>query len=114
MHIDSQVAKHFLNLSDCVALFCMQVEDLKQQLETCHQQLAESNHNKHELEEQLRTALEREQHIRSGYISPVSMLAATLAHHCSLMLRKSCCVLFILCYSRILSNSLCMFLNKAT
>ncbi|XP_031417184.1 myosin phosphatase Rho-interacting protein isoform X2 [Clupea harengus] len=45
------------------------VEDLKQQLETCHQQLAESNQNKHELEEQLRTALEREQHIRIGYIS---------------------------------------------
>ncbi|KAL2077994.1 hypothetical protein ACEWY4_025679 [Coilia grayii] len=47
------------------------VEDLKHQLETCHQQLAESNQNKHELEDQLRTALVREQHIRTGYISPL-------------------------------------------
>ncbi|XP_041939465.1 myosin phosphatase Rho-interacting protein isoform X3 [Alosa sapidissima] len=47
------------------------VEDLKHQLETCHEQLAESNLNKYELEEQLRTALEREQHIRIGYISPL-------------------------------------------
>ncbi|KAG7491791.1 hypothetical protein MATL_G00007670 [Megalops atlanticus] len=47
------------------------VEELKLQLETCHQQLADSNLHKQELEVQLRTALEREQQIRSGYISPL-------------------------------------------
>ncbi|KAG9350270.1 hypothetical protein JZ751_026624 [Albula glossodonta] len=47
------------------------VEELKVQLESCHQQLADSNHHKLELEVQLRTALEREQQMRSGYISPL-------------------------------------------
>ncbi|XP_064179093.1 myosin phosphatase Rho-interacting protein isoform X6 [Anguilla rostrata] len=47
------------------------VEELKLQLESCHHQLADSNHQKQELEDQLRTALEREQQIRSGYISPL-------------------------------------------
>ncbi|KAL4648163.1 interaptin-like isoform X1 [Arapaima gigas] len=47
------------------------VEELKQQLESCHQQLAESNHHKLELEVQLKTALEREQQICTGYISPL-------------------------------------------
>lgn len=50
----------------------MQIEDLKAQLESCHQQLYDSNKHKQELELQLRTALEREQDIRTGYISPVS------------------------------------------
>ncbi|XP_028331604.1 myosin phosphatase Rho-interacting protein isoform X2 [Gouania willdenowi] len=47
------------------------IEDLKAQLESCHQQLLDSNRNKQELELQLRTALEREQDIRTGYISPL-------------------------------------------
>ncbi|XP_015246857.1 PREDICTED: myosin phosphatase Rho-interacting protein-like isoform X1 [Cyprinodon variegatus] len=47
------------------------IEDLKAQLESCHQQLLDSNKHKQELELQLRIALEREQDIRSGYISPL-------------------------------------------
>uniref|UniRef100_UPI003AB092F9 uncharacterized protein mprip isoform X1 n=2 Tax=Centroberyx gerrardi TaxID=166262 RepID=UPI003AB092F9 len=47
------------------------VEDLKAQLESCHQQLVDSSQHKQELELQLRTALEREQDIRTGYISPL-------------------------------------------
>ncbi|XP_023128606.2 myosin phosphatase Rho-interacting protein isoform X2 [Amphiprion ocellaris] len=47
------------------------IEDLKAQLESCHQQLLDSNKHKQELELQLRTALERDQDIRSGYISPL-------------------------------------------
>ncbi|XP_061764750.1 myosin phosphatase Rho-interacting protein isoform X3 [Nerophis ophidion] len=53
------------------------IEDLKTQLEACHQQLLHSNYHKQELELQLRTALEREQDIRAGYISP-------LEHHLGL------------------------------
>ncbi|KAK2820968.1 hypothetical protein Q5P01_023927 [Channa striata] len=47
------------------------IEDLKAQLESCHQQLLDSNKHKQELELQLRTALEREQDIKTGYISPL-------------------------------------------
>ncbi|XP_017166281.1 myosin phosphatase Rho-interacting protein isoform X2 [Poecilia reticulata] len=47
------------------------IEDLKAQLECCHQQLLDSNKHKQELELQLRIALEQEQDIRSGYISPL-------------------------------------------
>ncbi|CAN9508885.1 unnamed protein product [Ophioblennius macclurei] len=47
------------------------IEDLKAQLESCHQQLLDSNKHKQELELQLRTALEREQDVRTGYISPL-------------------------------------------
>ncbi|XP_029311733.1 myosin phosphatase Rho-interacting protein isoform X2 [Cottoperca gobio] len=47
------------------------IEDLKAQLESCHQQLLDSNKHKQELELQLRTALEREHDIRTGYISPL-------------------------------------------
>ncbi|RVE59900.1 hypothetical protein OJAV_G00193410 [Oryzias javanicus] len=47
------------------------IKELKAQLETCHQQLQCSNKHKQELEFQLRMALEREQHIRTGYISPL-------------------------------------------
>ncbi|XP_059180280.1 myosin phosphatase Rho-interacting protein isoform X2 [Centropristis striata] len=47
------------------------IEDLKAQLESCHQQLLDSNKHKQGLELQLRTALEREQDIRTGYISPL-------------------------------------------
>ncbi|KAG7325283.1 hypothetical protein KOW79_011599 [Hemibagrus wyckioides] len=47
------------------------VEDLKAQLETCHQQLADSNQHKQELENQLKAALDRENQIRAGYISPL-------------------------------------------
>ncbi|XP_066560823.1 protein outspread isoform X2 [Amia ocellicauda] len=47
------------------------VEELKAQLESCHQQLTDSNHRKLELEAQLTTALEREQQIRAGYVSPL-------------------------------------------
>ncbi|XP_007561385.1 myosin phosphatase Rho-interacting protein-like isoform X3 [Poecilia formosa] len=47
------------------------IENLKAQLESCHQQLLDSNKHKQELELQLRIALEREQDIRSGYISPL-------------------------------------------
>ncbi|MBN3314967.1 MPRIP protein, partial [Atractosteus spatula] len=46
------------------------VEELRAQLESCHQQLADSHYRKLELEAQLSSALEREQHIRSGYVSP--------------------------------------------
>ncbi|XP_041829294.1 myosin phosphatase Rho-interacting protein isoform X2 [Melanotaenia boesemani] len=47
------------------------IEDLKAQLESCHQQLLDSNKHKQELELQLRMALEREQEIPAGYISPL-------------------------------------------
>ncbi|XP_066519371.1 myosin phosphatase Rho-interacting protein isoform X3 [Hoplias malabaricus] len=47
------------------------VEDLKTELETCYKQLADSNDHKLELEDQLKTALDREQQIRTGYISPL-------------------------------------------
>ncbi|XP_056626576.1 myosin phosphatase Rho-interacting protein isoform X2 [Triplophysa dalaica] len=47
------------------------VEELKAQLESCHQQLMDSNRHKLELEGQLKDALEREQQIRAGYISPL-------------------------------------------
>ncbi|XP_055006167.1 myosin phosphatase Rho-interacting protein isoform X2 [Boleophthalmus pectinirostris] len=47
------------------------MEELKAQLESCHQQLLESNRHKEQLEQQLRSALEREQDIRTGYISPL-------------------------------------------
>uniref|UniRef100_H3CET4 Myosin phosphatase Rho interacting protein n=1 Tax=Tetraodon nigroviridis TaxID=99883 RepID=H3CET4_TETNG len=50
----------------------LQIEDLKAQLENCHQQLLDSNKHKQELELQLRTALEREQDTRAGYISPAT------------------------------------------
>ncbi|XP_077358094.1 myosin phosphatase Rho-interacting protein isoform X2 [Festucalex cinctus] len=53
------------------------IEELKAQLEGCHQQLLDSNQHKQELELQLRTALEREQDMRTGYISP-------LEHHLGL------------------------------
>ncbi|XP_053495226.1 myosin phosphatase Rho-interacting protein isoform X3 [Ictalurus furcatus] len=48
------------------------VEDLKAQLETCHQQLADSNQHKQELENQLKAAVDREHQIRAGYISPAT------------------------------------------
>ncbi|XP_077481336.1 myosin phosphatase Rho-interacting protein isoform X7 [Stigmatopora argus] len=48
------------------------IEDLKAQLEGCHQQLLDSNKHKQVLERQLRTALEREHDIRAGYISPAT------------------------------------------
>ncbi|XP_070782819.1 myosin phosphatase Rho-interacting protein isoform X3 [Enoplosus armatus] len=48
------------------------IEDLKAQLESCHHQLLDSNKHKQELELQLRTALEREQDVRTGYISPAT------------------------------------------
>ncbi|TSK14594.1 Myosin phosphatase Rho-interacting protein [Bagarius yarrelli] len=47
------------------------VEDLRAQLETCHQQLSDSNQHKQELENQLKEALDREHQIRVGYISPL-------------------------------------------
>ncbi|CAJ1080487.1 myosin phosphatase Rho-interacting protein isoform X2 [Xyrichtys novacula] len=47
------------------------MEELKAQLESCHQQLLDSNKHKQDLELQLRMALEREQDIRTGYISPL-------------------------------------------
>uniref|UniRef100_A0A8C1AN44 Myosin phosphatase Rho interacting protein n=1 Tax=Cyprinus carpio carpio TaxID=630221 RepID=A0A8C1AN44_CYPCA len=42
------------------------------QLESCHQHLMDSNRHKLELEGQLKNALEREQQIRAGYISPAT------------------------------------------
>uniref|UniRef100_A0A4W5MWF3 Myosin phosphatase Rho interacting protein n=1 Tax=Hucho hucho TaxID=62062 RepID=A0A4W5MWF3_9TELE len=45
------------------------VEELKLQLESCHQQLLHSNQHKQNLEVQLRTAMEGDQHVRSGYVS---------------------------------------------
>nr|XP_029134417.1 myosin phosphatase Rho-interacting protein-like isoform X1 [Labrus bergylta] len=47
------------------------MEELKVQLESCHHQLLDSNKHKQDLELQLRTALEREQDVRVGYISPL-------------------------------------------
>ncbi|KAF4106944.1 myosin phosphatase Rho-interacting protein [Onychostoma macrolepis] len=47
------------------------VEELKAQLESCHQQLMDSNRHKLELEGQLKSALVHEQQIRAGYISPL-------------------------------------------
>ncbi|KAI4886697.1 hypothetical protein NFI96_021391 [Prochilodus magdalenae] len=47
------------------------VEDLKAELETCYQQLADSNQHKLDLEDQLKAAVDREQQIRVGYISPL-------------------------------------------
>ncbi|XP_077959124.1 myosin phosphatase Rho-interacting protein isoform X1 [Gasterosteus aculeatus] len=43
------------------------IEDLKAQLERCHQQLVDSNRHKQELELQLRTSPD----VRTGYISPL-------------------------------------------
>ncbi|XP_030631432.1 protein outspread isoform X1 [Chanos chanos] len=57
------------------------VEDLKLQLETCHQQLMDSNQHKFDLESQLKAALEREQQIRSGYISPLESPLSLEAEH---------------------------------
>ncbi|XP_060950613.1 myosin phosphatase Rho-interacting protein isoform X1 [Limanda limanda] len=48
------------------------IEDLKLHLQSCHQQLIDSNNHKQLLEQQLRTALEREQDVRTGYISPAT------------------------------------------
>uniref|UniRef100_A0A1A7X7J8 PH domain-containing protein n=1 Tax=Iconisemion striatum TaxID=60296 RepID=A0A1A7X7J8_9TELE len=48
------------------------IEDLKAQLASCHQQLLDSNKHKQEVELQLRMALEQEQNIRTGYISPAT------------------------------------------
>ncbi|XP_072312099.1 myosin phosphatase Rho-interacting protein isoform X2 [Eucyclogobius newberryi] len=47
------------------------MEELKSQLESCHQQLLESNRHKEQLEQQLRSSLGREQDVRTGYISPL-------------------------------------------
>ncbi|XP_076856211.1 uncharacterized protein mprip isoform X1 [Brachyhypopomus gauderio] len=47
------------------------VEELKTQLETCHQQLSDSNQQRSALENQLKAALERERQVRAGYISPL-------------------------------------------
>ncbi|XP_077101767.1 uncharacterized protein mprip isoform X2 [Siphateles boraxobius] len=47
------------------------VEELKVQLESCHQQLMDSNRHKLELEGQLKHAFEQEHQIRAGYISPL-------------------------------------------
>ncbi|XP_033963437.1 myosin phosphatase Rho-interacting protein isoform X4 [Pseudochaenichthys georgianus] len=48
------------------------IEQLKAQLEGCHQQLLHSSKHKQELELQLRTALDREHDVRAGYISPAT------------------------------------------
>uniref|UniRef100_A0A8C4SS68 Myosin phosphatase Rho interacting protein n=1 Tax=Erpetoichthys calabaricus TaxID=27687 RepID=A0A8C4SS68_ERPCA len=48
------------------------VEELQAQLENCHRQLVESNQRKQELEMELRRAMEREQQVRAGYISPAT------------------------------------------
>ncbi|XP_076007795.1 myosin phosphatase Rho-interacting protein isoform X2 [Genypterus blacodes] len=47
------------------------IDDLKSQLQSCSVQLMDSNKHKQELELQLRTALEREHDVRTGYISPL-------------------------------------------
>ncbi|XP_072881926.1 uncharacterized protein [Hemitrygon akajei] len=46
-----------------------ELEELKTQLEHCKQELVESQKHKVELEAQLKASLEREQQVRSGYIS---------------------------------------------
>ncbi|KAF0025073.1 hypothetical protein F2P81_021954 [Scophthalmus maximus] len=51
------------------------IDDLKAQLESCHQQLLDSNKHKQDLELQLRTAVEREHDVRTGYISPVCTIS---------------------------------------
>ena len=70
-----------------------QVEELKLQLESCHSQLSDSNHHKLELENRLRTALEREQQVRSGYISPVSRVQPSVVYFALSL--KGKCVAFI-------------------
>ncbi|XP_018617285.1 interaptin isoform X1 [Scleropages formosus] len=64
-------ARATAELENLLESYKQSVEELKQQLDNCHQQLIESNHHKLELEVQLKTALEREQQIRTGYISPL-------------------------------------------
>lgn len=81
-------------LKGCDLLLCVQMEELKAQLESCHQQLLDSNKHKQDLELQLRMALEREQDIRTGYISPVSVCVCV-------------CVSSELCVSLCLREVLC-------
>ncbi|XP_039595130.1 myosin phosphatase Rho-interacting protein [Polypterus senegalus] len=61
------------------------VEELQAQLENCHRQLVESNQRKQELEMELRSAMEREQQVRAGYISP---LDSPLGLHAELETQK--------------------------
>ncbi|XP_077406529.1 uncharacterized protein mprip isoform X2 [Vanacampus margaritifer] len=70
-------ARETVELEQLLENYKQGIEELKAQLEGCHQQLLDSNKHKTELELQLRTALEREQNMRTGYISP-------LEHHLGL------------------------------
>ncbi|XP_072230196.1 myosin phosphatase Rho-interacting protein isoform X1 [Leuresthes tenuis] len=60
-----------VELEQLLESYKLGIEDLKAQLESCHQQLLDSNKHKQELELQLRMAVAREQDIPSGYISPL-------------------------------------------
>lgn len=68
----SQQQQDSTELEQLLETYKQGIEDLKAQLESCHQQLVQSNRHKEELEQQLRTALEREHDIRTGYISPAT------------------------------------------
>ncbi|XP_049615653.1 myosin phosphatase Rho-interacting protein isoform X1 [Syngnathus scovelli] len=70
-------ARETVELEHLLENYKQGIEELKAQLEGCHQQLLDSNKHKQELEFQLRTALDREQDVRAGYISP-------LEHHLGL------------------------------
>ncbi|KAM9774411.1 myosin phosphatase Rho-interacting protein isoform 3-T3 [Syngnathus typhle] len=64
-------ARETVELQHLLGNYKQGMEELKAQLEGCHQQLLDSNKHKQELEFQLRTALDREQDARAGYVSPL-------------------------------------------
>ncbi|XP_017271675.1 myosin phosphatase Rho-interacting protein isoform X2 [Kryptolebias marmoratus] len=67
----TEQSKETVELEQLLESYKQGMEDLRSQLASCHQQLRDSNTHKQELELQLRTALEREQDVRPGYISPL-------------------------------------------
>ncbi|XP_037547244.1 myosin phosphatase Rho-interacting protein isoform X2 [Nematolebias whitei] len=68
----TEQSKETVELEQLLESYKQGMEELKCQLASCHQQLLDSNKHKQELELQLRTALEREQDVRTGYISPAT------------------------------------------
>ncbi|XP_017271676.1 myosin phosphatase Rho-interacting protein isoform X4 [Kryptolebias marmoratus] len=68
----TEQSKETVELEQLLESYKQGMEDLRSQLASCHQQLRDSNTHKQELELQLRTALEREQDVRPGYISPAT------------------------------------------
>ncbi|KAI5103028.1 myosin phosphatase Rho-interacting protein isoform X1, partial [Silurus meridionalis] len=87
----SELEKLLESYKKGVCLHVLQVEDLKTQLETCHQQLVDSNQHKQELENQLKAALDREHQIRAGYISPKKKM---IRNHLCYIFLTNCLVPF--------------------